>query len=218
MSWTDHAWKSINPLVNSILEMPFVKELRSGVLPMEKFQFYMLQDAKYLEHFGRVLAYIGSKCISNEQAQHFFDFGKNALLVEKALHETYFKQFGIPSDMDICIEPVCHHYIHFLKSMAAFESLEVAMAAVLPCFWIYQVVGDQLYQTQSGSKNPYAAWIETYSGEDFAESVDLAKSYVDQMAEQTTAAVREQMLTAFKTASHLEFLFWKAAYEEHTWT
>lgn len=217
MKWTDKAWAAIDPLVADIFQMPFVDELRTGKLAIEKFQYYMLQDAKYLEHFGRVLAYIGSKCTANEQAQDFFDFGKNALVVEKALHENYFTQFGISKDTAIHIEPVCHHYIHFLKSTAAFEPLEVAIAAVLPCFWIYQVVGDRLYQNQSETDNPYAAWIDTYSGDDFAESVRLAKSYVDQMAEQSTEAVRNQMLTAFIAASRLEFLFWKAAYDLQTW-
>ncbi len=217
MKWTDKAWEAIDSLVDSIFQMPFVEMLRDGSLPIEKFQFYMLQDAKYLEHFGRVLAYIGSKCAANEQALDFFDFGKNALIVEKALHENYFTQFGVAKDTPIQIEPVCHHYIHFLKSTAAFEPLEVAMAAVLPCFWIYQVVGDKLYATQSGSGNPYAAWIDTYSGEDFAASVTMAKSYVDQIAQQSSAAVRDQMLTAFITASRLEFLFWEAAYKQHTW-
>ena len=56
MTFTTKAWETIAPIYNDILNMPFIIELQNGSLPIEKFQFYMLQDAKYLEHFGRVLA------------------------------------------------------------------------------------------------------------------------------------------------------------------
>jgi len=217
MKWTDKAWESIQPLLHTIFQMPFIQELQSGILPLEKFQFYMQQDARYLEHFGRVLAALGSKSQENGQALDFFEFGKNALVVEKVLHETYFSQFGVAPDQDIEIGPVCHHYIHFLKSVAAFEPLEVAMAAVLPCFWIYKVVGDKIFENQSNAQNPYEAWIATYSGTDFADGVALAKHYVDTMAEQTTEAIQKRMLEAFISASRLEFMFWEAAYTQKGW-
>ena len=76
----------------------------------------------------------------------FLQFAENAIIVENALHESYFEEFGI-SEKAI-IQPACHHYIHFLKSTAALENLEVAMAAILPCFWIYKKVGDYIYENQ----------------------------------------------------------------------
>jgi thiaminase/transcriptional activator TenA len=217
MKWTNLAWDTITPLYQNILDMSFIRELQQGTLPLEKFQFYMLQDAKYLEHFGRVLAFLGSKCPDNTQALDFFEFGKDALIVEKALHESYFQDFGLTVQQHIPIEPVCHHYIHFLKSTAAFDSLEVAMAAVLPCFWIYKEVGDHIYSKQTITGNPYKKWIDTYSGDDFGESVRKATDYVDIMAEQTTEKIRKQMLDAFVTASRLEFQFWDAAYNLTKW-
>ncbi|TDS11788.1 thiaminase II [Sphingobacterium paludis] len=217
MKWTDKAWESIQPLLDTIFHMPFIQELQSGTLPLAKFQFYMQQDAKYLEHFGRVLAVLGSKSPDNVQALDFFDFGKNALVVEKLLHETYFTQFGMASDQEIVMGPICHHYVHYLKSVAAFEPLEVAVAAVLPCFWIYKVVGDTIFANQSTSQNPYEAWIATYSGTDFADGVTLAKHYVDTMAEQTTEAMQTRMFEAFLSASRLEYMFWEAAYLQKGW-
>jgi thiaminase/transcriptional activator TenA len=217
MNWTDHAWQSIQPLFQEILEMPFIQELKDGTLPLEKFQFYMLQDAKYLEHYGRALAALGSKAMDNKMALDFFDFGKNALVVESALHEAYFEQFGLQAHQEITIEPICHHYIHFLKSTVAFNPIEVATAAILPCFWIYKEVGDYILETQNSSNNPYKNWIDTYSGDEFAEGVKLAIAYSDYMAENSTAEKRKLMLEAFKTASKLEFMFWDAAYKNTKW-
>ncbi|GEM67642.1 aminopyrimidine aminohydrolase [Sphingobacterium mizutaii NBRC 14946 = DSM 11724] len=217
MNWTDQAWEAILPIYQEILKMPFIEELKNGTLPLEKFQFYMLQDAKYLEHYGRALAALGSKAADNEMALDFFEFGKNALIVERALHEAYFKQFNLEPNQEITIEPVCHHYIHFLKSTVAYDPIEVATAAILPCFWIYKEVGDHIYQNQNTENNPYKNWIETYSGEEFAEGVKKALQYSNDMAENSTEKGRKAMLEAFIAASRLEFKFWDAAYRNITW-
>lgn len=217
MKWTDNAWSAITPLYSTILHMPFIAELSNGSLPLDKFKFYMQQDALYLEEFGRVLAYIGAKSSDNEQALDYFEFGRNALIVEKALHENYFKEFGLLGENNHQIEPICHHYIHFLKSVAAFEPIEVAMAATLPCFWIYKEVGDHIAATSKRDYNPYTTWIETYSSDDFAEGVNKAKNYVDRISEQSSSTNREKMRQAFITASRLEHHFWQAAYEKNTW-
>lgn len=217
MNWTDQAWEAIQPIYHEILKMPFIEELKNGTLPLEKFQFYMLQDAKYLEHYGRALAALGSKAGDNEMALDFFEFGKNALIVERALHEAYFKQFKLEPNQEITIEPVCHHYIHFLKSTVAYDPIEVATAAILPCFWIYKEVGDHIYQNQNTENNPYKNWIETYSGEEFAEGVKKALQYSNDMAENSTEKGQKAMLEAFIAASRLEFKFWDAAYRNITW-
>ena len=217
MTWTTRAWHAIAPIYDKILNMPFIYELQNGTLPLEIFQFYMLQDAKYLEHFGRVLAYLGSKSSDNEVAHLYFQFGQNALLVEKALHEHYFEQFGISTTSATITQPVCHHYVHFLKSTAAFEATEVGFAATLPCFWIYKEVGDHIFQNRITGENPYHAWINTYSSAEFGDDVSRAKAHVNKMAADGTEAIRKKMLDAFVTASLLEYQFWEAAYLQKTW-
>lgn len=217
MKWTHQAWESIEPLYQQILEMPFIEELSKGTLLKEKFQFYMLQDALYLADYGRALAALGSKAADNQMALDFFEFGKHALIVESALHKSYFKEFELtPSPADE-LEPVCHHYVHYLKSCVAFEPIEVAAAAVLPCFWIYKEVGDYIYRQQPAENNPYQSWIDTYAGEDFAAGVVKAKAYCDSLAENTTPHLQKRMLEAFQTSSRLEYMFWDAAYRVYRW-
>lgn len=215
MNWSENAWKSIDNIYNDIIEMPFIKELSDGSLEKEKFQFYIAQDSLYLEHFGRALALIGSKAHQVEDALTYMRFAENAIVVENALHESYFKEFEI-SGKGI-LEPVCHHYIHFLKSTAAFEPVEVAMAATLPCFWIYKEVGDFISDLEQTSENPFQSWIETYGGEDFAIAVKTAIEICNKAAENTTLEIRNRMNEAFVTASRLEFQFWQAAYDLKVW-
>ena len=215
MKWSEHTWKTIEELYESILKMPFIKELSDGSLPQEKFRFYMAQDSLYLEHFGRTLSLIAAKITDLQDVLAFMRFAENAIVVENALHESYFKDFGL-NDKGV-LQPACHHYIHFLRSTAALESVEIAVAAVLPCFWIYREVGDYIYRTQNTVNNPYEKWIATYAGEEFAAAVDQAIAICDTIAENSTEATRQKMTEAFIMASRMEYHFWEAAYELKKW-
>ena len=195
--------------------MPFVKELAKGSLSKEKFQFYMAQDSLYLEHFGRALAIIGARAYNINDVLSYMRFAENAIVVENALHESYLKDFDVKEKGKM--QPVCHHYVHFLKSTAALDAVEIAMAAVLPCFWIYQKVGDYIYEYKKTDNNPYKKWIDTYSGEEFALAVRQAIEICDRTAEATTPEIRAKMTEAFITATQMEYYFWQAAYEQKSW-
>ncbi|KXH79600.1 thiaminase II [Chryseobacterium kwangjuense] len=215
MKWSEYIWKAIEQRYESILGMPFIKELSEGTLPRDKFRFYMAQDSLYLEHFGRTLSLIASKIQDLPDVLAFMRFAENAIVVENALHESYFVDFGV-TDKGV-LQPACHHYIHFLRSTAAFESVEIAVAAVLPCFWIYREVGDYIYKHQNSVDNPYQKWIETYGGDEFSVAVDQAIAICDRLAENGTEENRKKMTEAFIMSSRMEFHFWEAAYELKTW-
>ncbi len=215
MKWTDKTWTQIEPIYQKILNMPFIEELQAGTLPLEKFQFYMGQDSFYLENFARSLALIGARAQSVSHALDFIRFAEGAIVVEKALHDSYFKEFGLNQRGNI--EPTTHHYINFLKSTSALDQVEVAMAAVLPCFWIYQEVGDSIYKNQLSGENPYEKWIDTYAGKEFKELVIKAKNICDSVAENCSPQQQDCMTQAFVEASKLEFMFWDSAYQLKTW-
>ncbi|HAP95546.1 MULTISPECIES: thiaminase II [Epilithonimonas] len=215
MNWSETAWKQIENRYQSILEMPFIQELANGSLPKEKFQFYMAQDSLYLEHFGRALALIAARAYDAKDTLIFTRFAENAIVVENNLHESYFEDFGLTEKGKI--QPACHHYIHFLKSTAALDAIEIAMAAVLPCFWIYKKVGDHIYHNLKSENNTYQKWIDTYGGEEFGVAVQQAIDICDKIASETTEAIREKMTEAFITASQMEYYFWEAAYDLKKW-
>lgn len=215
MKWSEQAWEAITPVYQSIKEMPFINELKDGVLPVEKFQFYIQQDACYLEHFARALALIGARATRLDDALSFIRFAENAIVVENALHGSYFVDFGVKAAESPA--PACHHYIHFLKSTAALDAVEIAMAAVLPCFWIYKQIGDHIYHSTNNPDNRYKKWIDTYAGEEFGLAVKSAIEICDRAAAGTTEAVRAGMTEAFISASRLEFDFWDGAYRLRKW-
>ncbi|GGF20535.1 thiaminase II [Echinicola rosea] len=215
MSWTSEAWERIAPLYDKIIYMPFNQELQKGTLPKETFKFYMTQDAFYLGEFGKALSTISGRLNDLDKVLAFSEFAAGAIVVERALHESYFKELGLPDEVDP--SPSCLLYTNYIRNQAGFANIEKAAAAILPCFWIYKEVGDHIYAQQDGSDNPYKNWIDTYAGEEFATSVAKALEITDQLAEKASPELREEMFEAFEMASKLEWMFWDSAYRLEKW-
>ncbi|WP_020600452.1 thiaminase II [Spirosoma panaciterrae] len=214
MKFTERLWQDIAPIYNSILKHGFVNELMAGSLPTFLFQYYIQQDALYLADFSRALNLLAARSIRTDDVLQFTQFAQNAILVERALHETYFSIYAIePATQKM---PACFAYTNYLLATTSLQSIAVGAAAVLPCFWIYRQVGKHIYQ-QALQENPYRTWIDTYAGEAFDVSVNQMLAITDRLAEQAGAAERQQMQDAFRISSQLEWYFWNDAYTQNQW-
>ena len=217
MSFTDDLWQQIKPVYDSILQHPFLKQLADGTLSRDRFVFYMKQDALYLQEFSKALAIAGGRAPSTEQMLFYVNSAHTCAVVERALHESYFRDFGVTLDTDRA--PANFAYSSYLLAQAATNSYRVAIAALLPCFWIYREVGDALVTASTAAlyTNPYAKWLETYSSEEFSASVDKAIRFVDEAAAEANDRERAEMAQAFEYCARLEWLFWDAAWRQETW-
>lgn len=92
----------------------------------------------------------------------------------------------------------------------------VALAALLPCFWIYAEIGRDIH-ARAQRPNPYAAWIDTYAGEEFHAVVRAVIVTIDRLAEQCSDTMIEEMHRAYTYAAQLEWMFWDAAYRQESW-
>lgn len=211
MKWSDEVWRKAEPIYDSILELPFVKELAEGTLSRERFMFYIRQDSYYIDNYSRVLAHIASRLPEKRQMEDFLKFATDGIIVEKALHESYLD--GAPADVKPT--PTCLLYTSF-ESAKSIEPVEVEAAGVLPCFWIYQRVGEAIL-SRTGKDNPYWHWIETYGDEMFARSTERAVEICDELAETAAEDVRERMTEAFLMAARMEWMFWESAYRMEQW-
>lgn len=214
MKFTDQLWEEALPIYEKIKTHPFNQELKTGTLPVEKFKFYIFQDSLYLAEFARALATAGTRAGNSQTLLDFLAFAQNAILVERALHMSYFKEYQIPEKGEKA--PGCFTYTNYLTSVSAFESFEVSVAALLPCFWIYKRIGDYIYENQS-KPNAYQSWIDAYAGEDFANSVAKALQICDEIAERASPDTRAKMREAYLLATKLEYIFWDSAYRLEEW-
>lgn len=202
MKWSEKAWKAIEPIYEKTVTLPFIQELTNGTLDREKFIFYIQQDAMYLSDYGSVITGIASKLKDPAHTESFIRFAGDSIVVERALHESFIH--GINEKDRLKPSPACLLYTSYLWRQLANAPIEVSVAAVLPCFWIYKAVGDYILANQTNEENPYQTWINTYGGDDFSRSVSRAIEICDELAESCTESRQKEMLEAFVVCSKME--------------
>ena len=216
MKWSEKAWKAIEPIYEKTVTLPFIQELTNGTLDREKFIFYIQQDAMYLSDYGSVITGIASKLKDPAHTESFIRFAGDSIVVERALHESFIH--GINEKDRLKPSPACLLYTSYLWRQLANAPIEVSVAAVLPCFWIYKAVGDYILANQTNEENPYQTWINTYGGDDFSRSVSRAIEICDELAESCTESRQKEMLEAFVVCSKMEYLFSDPAHNLEQWT
>ena len=218
MSFSSDAWARNAALYEKTRDMPFNRELASGQLDENAFKHYMIQDAHYLVAFGRALAIAAAKADDADGVVQFAEAAKGAVVAERSLHAGFMRQFGIDAATFEAtpLTPASHHYTSFLIATAWSAPYPVALAALLPCFWIYAEIGRDIH-ARAARPNPYAAWIDTYAGDEFHTLVRAVIESVDAAAEQASAQTREAMHQAYTRAAQLEWMFWDSAHRQADW-
>src|SRR5712664_2126087 len=188
------AWEQNAQIYEIIRTMPVNAELASGSLSEARFKHYITQDAHYLIGFGRALTLAAAKAPNPDRIVQFAKAAEGALVVERALHGSFFKQYGITSRAfaRTPLSPACHHYVSYLLATAYGEPYEVLLGALLPCFWIYAEVGRDIH-ARARPNNPYQAWIDTYAGEEFHNAVRGVIAATDEVAATASDSLREWM-------------------------
>jgi thiaminase/transcriptional activator TenA len=112
--------------------------------------------------------------------------------------------------------PSNYAYTNHLLAAVTRRPFAEGLAAVLPCYWIYQEVGKEL--KQRGSKNPdYQRWIDQYSDESYGESVAQAIRMLNSAGEGLDPAARERAKQLFTRSARYEYMFWDMAWRQERW-
>lgn len=112
-SFSRQAWERNASAYEAIRTMPFNTELAAGVLDRARFKHYITQDAHYLIGFGRALALAAAKAPQPDRIVQFAKAAEVAIVVERALHGSFFAQFGITPQVfaETPLSPACHHCV-----------------------------------------------------------------------------------------------------------
>jgi thiaminase (transcriptional activator TenA) len=212
-------WKSIAPVYSAIVEHPFVTGLSSGKLSKESFKYYMVQDALYLREFTKVLLIISEKAPKDEWRVLFARHAISTLDDERALHERYFKKWGM-SEKDVYsipMAPQTRAYTSHLLKTAHEGSFEEALVAVLPCYWIYLEVGKELLAGPKSPDEVYQGWIDAYSGSGYSDMVRDVLEIFEQSSKDLSKRRKEKLKELFYIGSRYEWMFWNASYNMQKW-
>ena len=208
-SFTDELWASIAPIYAAILGHPFIAGLTDGSLARERFEFYAIQDALYLREFARALAIAVARAPKDDWIVMLTEHAAGAIRVERTLHEGFFREFELTAE-DVAstqLAPTTLAYTDYLLAVAYGAPFHEALAALLPCYWIYWEVGKEL--ARAGSPDPlYARWIGTYGSPEFGAVVRAVLEATNDIAAHLGEAERLAMRHHFRTTSRYEWMFW----------
>jgi len=216
--FTDRLWQSITEIYQSTLAQPFINGLTSGDLDRKSFIFYLLQDTLYIRDYARTLAMLAVKAPNEESIMLFSEHSRACIEIERGLHDSLFADAGVTHEMVASAQmaPTCQAYTSYLLAVAHGRTYAEALAAVLPCYWIYWEVGKVL--AQKGSPEPlYQRWIEAYADESFGDTVQAVLEITNEIAAKETDVTRDAMVAHFVTTSRYEWMFWDMGYRRESW-
>jgi thiaminase/transcriptional activator TenA len=218
MSFTSELWTTMAPVYDAILRHPFLTGLTDGSLPRDRFRFYVVQDALYLREFARSLSLAAARAPEDDWIIMFNDHAAGALRVERSLHEGFFKDFGL-SPAEVAATPMAPTnlaYTSYLLAVAQGGAFHEALAALLPCYWIYWEVGKRL--EQAGSPDAlFGRWIATYASNEFGDVVRAVLAATDVVAAPLRPADREAMHRHVLVTARYEWMFWDMGWNQQSW-
>lgn len=217
-TWKGWLWDAAAPIYDAILAHPFLEGLTDGTLPVERFTYFVAQDAAYLRDYARALAVVAAKAPTHEETAVLAGHAADTADVELALHETLLPMLEIDDATVRAIEvsPTTRAYTSYLLASTYTGTFAEGLAAVLPCFWIYQRVGTELQAKGSPDKR-YQMWIDTYGGEEFGEAVQEILDLADRVGPQLSGGEAWRTRDHFVATTRYEWMFWDAAWRRETW-
>jgi thiaminase (transcriptional activator TenA) len=212
--------ENVLPLWQRQLQHPFVVALGDGSLPQANFQFYICQDALFLDELARAFAYAITRSSDHQEMEQLSKYGMNALLVEADLHRSYGRRFGLPpSEMAaIPMAPTNYAYTRHLLSIATTGTLPEILTAVLPCAWIYADVGRHLVSSDTPpADHPYSDWLVTYAAPDFDAVQIWIRERLDAHAVNIPPDEEAHLSQIFLISTRYEYMFWDMAWKLEEW-
>lgn len=202
------------------LTHPFLVALGDGTLPAETFRFYILQDARFLTDLAKMFGFAATKTSDRDRAKVLAERLINTVNVERALHEGYAARFGMsPEEMAaVPMAPTNYAYTRHMLQIGAMGSLAETLTAMLPCAWIYAVVGQHFTaQGEPPGEHPYRDWLLTYANVEFEAVGIWMRGVIDDEASHLSEAGRERLRDIFRTSSRYEYMFWDMAWRREAW-
>lgn len=205
-------------LWGAIFDLPFVREIGDGTLSKDRFRYFVEQDILYLDAFTKTLTRAAAWSESREPRVLLIDHVAGVLSRELGPHAHRAMELGIDVEALRGREPapVTVAYVDHLLRVAESGPLGDAIAAVLPCYWVYQRVGERLAETPP-EEPLYREWVHFYASSDFREATAQQLALLDTLAADANDAAGERMARWFRRSLRYEWMFWDQAYREAGW-
>ena len=192
-----------------------MQAMGDGSLSLERFSYYMRQDYLFLIDYCRVLAIASAKSHDLASMGHFASLLDETLNSEMALHRGFCADFGISEvELEATVPgPATIAYTDHLVRSAYDGSIEELSAALLPCQWGYDEVGQLLeHRDRPDPESFHSRWVAGYCDPAYRDMTNWLKGFVDELGRAAPPDKRRRMLAAFRASTRYEYLFWDAAW------
>ncbi len=213
--WTDRLVQHAADPWAAAHQHPFVHGLGNHTLPRDRFTYFIGQDAMYLLDFSRVLAMAAARSEVRSDERLFLRHANTVHAVEAALHQDLGPRLGLSADARAASPPgpVTVAYQDHLVRVAWTEPLAVLVAALLPCYVLYQEVARGMVP---GAPVPgvsaYREWVDTYAGDEYGQAVAEMTTIANRLGEALSPAVAARAARAHWRSVRYEWLFWEQAW------
>jgi len=200
-----------------IFNHPFVVELYRGVLPLEKFKYYVVQDYNYLIGMARAFSILAAKAGDHVLLREALEVAHADATVELENYNKLLKKLGLSLEEVIAAEPAPTNtaYVNHILVTCLLGSPSECLAAILPCFWTYMEIPRVHEKLVKENKNElYREWIETYRSREY---IELTNKLINLLEKHGTGEDYAKLKRAFVTSSRYEWMFWDMSYKLEKW-
>lgn len=207
------------PVWDAILVHPFLRELQQGTLPEETFRFYVEQDWLYILARISQWSITAGRCVDLEARRVLLDWiEKVARLEPAAFHMKHAAELGIDLEHpDWEMNEANWAYTSHELAVVQTASTAEALAALLPCPWVYRFVGEHLRAGPRPANPIYADWIDFYGSIRGDPRRGALADLYDSVAATADSATLARCERNFLISSRYEWRFWDAAYRREGW-
>jgi thiaminase/transcriptional activator TenA len=194
--------------IENYFNHPYFKELAAGSLAKEIFQNYIIQDLAYIEKYAKALCILAYRIDDFKVSLELMKLAVENFEIENSLLSSL---KSANAKIDFSPLTACVKYGEFIKNVAENEDIAIAIASLLPCYWIY-FDNSRRIMAASVKDNPYSEFVFAYSGEAFAAQTKYMIDLTNDYAEKSSESVKLLMIQNFKAAIISEYRFIDAVY------
>lgn len=210
--------KEVVRIWESIFKHPFVIELYSGSLPLDKFKYYVKQDYNYLIGMMRAYSLLAAKA-DYYVAKKALEIAYSDATIEMEAYIRLLDELGMTLDEVINTDssPTNEAYMNFLINICSLGTPLECLVSTLPCFWTYLEIAEKHKELlRSNKQGIYVKWCKTYLSEDYKKLLLELRRLIDELWSKEKGDYRK-LLKLFIKASKYEWMFWDAAYRMESW-
>jgi thiaminase/transcriptional activator TenA len=192
------------------LNHSFIKELHNDTLDINKFKYYLIQDAYYLKTFMEIHELLIE--LSHDNKDYFKERALNLKKAELDIRTTLLEETNITNESfeNTKVSKASFAYQQYLIDIAKTNDITKILISLLPCYWIYQYIGE--YFAYDGTSNKlYDKYITMYKSDLYCDIVKQHQILCNDFFNESKLSI-DEVHALFEKGCQFEVLFFDSVY------